>query len=145
MTNLTFPFQFDPPLRVLARLFGVTPRTAWVSVNDETLEVQFGRWRLRTPLDNVSNASVTGPYHWWKIAGPPHLSLVDKGVTFGTSRSQGLCIAFVEPVAAMSSSGRLLHPAATVTVEDPQRLLHSLAAAREESGPLRPMRQTDAR
>lgn len=75
---------------------------------------------MATPLDNVVGAEVTGPYRLVKVAGPPHLSLRDRGITFATNRARGTCIRFREPV------GLLRHPAATVTVAAPDALAEAL-------------------
>jgi hypothetical protein len=115
-------FAFDASYRVPGLLFGVTPATARVEVDAGELRVRFGPWRLRTPLDNVGDCQVTDGYSWLKTAGPAHLSLADRGVTFATSHGPGLCVAFHEPVAAIDWVGRIRHPAATLTVEDPDRL-----------------------
>ena len=121
----TYSFRFDPAYRVAALPFGVMPATTSVVVDDSRLEVRFGPWRLRTPLTNIAGTEVTGPYSFVKTAGPAHLSFTDRGVTFATNGARGLCIRFREPVRALDPTGRLLHPGATVTVED----VDGLAAA----------------
>ena len=99
----------------MSRAFGVTGDSGYVSIEGDQLEIRFGPWHLVTPLDNVVGASVTGPFHWWKVIGPPHLSLKDRGVTFATSAKDGVCIQFREPVKAIDPAGVVRHPAATVT------------------------------
>ena len=83
------------------------------------LVIRYGPWSLRTELANVAGTAATGPYDLIKIAGPPHLSFADGGISFATRRSGGLCIRFHDPVPAILPLHlRLLtHPAATVTVE----------------------------
>lgn len=120
----------DQPFATVSRAFGVTDETAYVDVDGERLEIRFGPWRLTTPLANVTGASVTGPFHWWKVIGPPHLSLKDRGITFATSAQRGVCIQFREPVAAIDPRGVIRHPAATVTVEDPDTLVRVLTDAK---------------
>lgn len=120
------PFLFEPLLLPLAAAVGATPWTTWVEVGVDDLEVRFGPWSLRTPLDNVAGATVTGPYRFLKVAGPPHLSFTDRGVTFATNRQQGTCIRFHEPVPGIAPRGLLRHPAATVTVADPRALARHL-------------------
>jgi hypothetical protein len=71
---------------------------------------------------------VTGPYKLWRVAGGPHLSLKDRGVTFATNRRSGACIRFAEPVTGLLPWGLLRHPAATVTVGNPQDLVRRLTA-----------------
>lgn len=123
-------FAFDPTYRLPALFFGVTPRTASVEVGQQELIVRYGPWRLRTPLDNVAECQVTDGYSFVKTAGPPHLSFADKGVSFTTSGGPGLCVSFHEPVPAIDFVGRIRHPAATLTVEDPAALRAELESAR---------------
>jgi len=122
------PLLFEPLLLPFALAVGATPWTTWVDVDETTLHIRFGPWSLETPLDNVIGASVTGPYRLHRVAGPPHLSFSDGGITFATNRWQGTCIRFQEPVAALLPSGLLRHPAATVTVADPTALAQALDA-----------------
>jgi hypothetical protein len=84
---------------------------------------------LRTPIANVAGTEVTGPYRWWKVAGPAHLSLADGGVTFATTTRAGLCIRFHEPVPAAVPKELLRHSSATVTVADPAALAAALAGS----------------
>jgi hypothetical protein len=128
VTTTQFEFDFSGRVKPAAALFGVTPQRSIVRVTDEHLRIRFGPWRLVTPLDNVLDATVTGPYSWWKVAGPPHLSLADRGITFATTTSGGVCITFAEPVAMRPSYARIRHPAATVTVVDGERLVELLGA-----------------
>jgi hypothetical protein len=118
-----FPFAFEPRLRPFSALFGVTPRTAWVLVDDEDLTVRFGPWRLATPRRNLAEGQVTGPYQVAKVAGPAHLSFADRGVTFATTTRRGVCFRLREPVPAIAPFGVLRHPGVTVTVAEPERLL----------------------
>jgi hypothetical protein len=113
-----YPFRFDPRYRLAAMAFGVTPSSARVSVGDDRLEVRFGPWRLESPLANITSVQTTGPYRFFKTAGPAHLSLVDRGITFATNGNRGVCIAFREPVPGIEPTGRLRHPGVTVTVAD---------------------------
>lgn len=122
-----FPFEFDARFVPLALPFGVMPATAYVEVDDDELRVRFGPWSLRTTLDNVAEVTPTGPYRWWKVAGPPRLSLADRGVTFATTAAGGLCIRFREPVPAALPRSLVRHPSATVTVATPAALADALS------------------
>lgn len=122
-----FPFEFDARLVPLALPFGVTPSSAYVDVDDTDLHIHFGLWSLRTPLANVAEVTPTGPYRWWKVAGPPHLSLADRGITFATTAAGGLCIRFHEAVPAVLPTSVLRHPAATVTVASPTALAEAIS------------------
>lgn len=118
-----YPFAFDPAYRAAGLPFGVMPRTAYVEVDDHALRVRFGFWRLETPRDNIKEASLSGGYSFVKTAGPAHLSLSDKGVTFATNGRAGVCLSLKQPVKALDPSGRLTHPGFTVTVADTASLL----------------------
>ena len=117
-----FEFAFSRPLSWPLALLGVTPWTAHVDVTGDELAVRFGPWSLVTPLSNVEGAEVTGPYLPFKVLGP-HISLADRGVTFGTTWRRGVCVRFREPVPAALPGGLLPHPAVTVTVADADRLV----------------------
>lgn len=121
-----FAFRFAPSYRPAAAAFGVTPGTAQVSVTPQELRVRFGPWHLRTPRSNIASVQQTGGFTWPKTAGPAHLSLVDRGITFATNGDRGLCVQFHEPVPAMEPTGRLRHPGMTVTVQDPEALAEAL-------------------
>lgn len=123
-----FAFAFEGRYRLPALLFGITPATARVVVTSDELLVRFGPWRLRTSLSNVADTAVSTGYAWVRTAGPAHLSLSDRGVTFATSSQRGLCISFLEPVGAIEPTGVLRHPAATVTVADTEALAAALAS-----------------
>src|SRR3954463_3425399 len=124
----TFSFRFDPAYRAAALPFGVMPATASVAVDDGTLTVRFGLWRLRTPLANVTGTEGTGAYSFVKTARPAPLSFRHPGVTVATKGERGLCIRFREPVRALDPTGRLRHPGATVTVDDNAGLAAELAS-----------------
>jgi hypothetical protein len=121
-----FAFAFEPRMVPFAAAAGVAPRTSGVDVDGDRVTIRFGFWSLTTERSNVAGATITGPYRWWKVAGPPHLSLVDRGVTFATATGRGVCIRFHEPVRGIDPVGLLRHPAATVTVDDPEGLVSLL-------------------
>lgn len=121
-----FPFRFDPVFRPALALLGVRPATAWVTVSDRELLIRYGPWQLRTARDNVTGVEVSGPYRWWRAIGP-HVSLADRGVSFGSTAAGGVCLRFGVPVPALAPGGWLRHPAATVTVTDPPALARLFA------------------
>ncbi|WCO68242.1 hypothetical protein PO878_05815 [Iamia majanohamensis] len=123
------PFRFDYPLAAAGAPFGVLPRTTDVVVGETALTVRFGPWRLETDLANISGVEVTGPYQALKVAGPPHLSFTDRGVTFATTTQGGICVHFHRPVPAIDPLGLLRHPGATITVADPDDAAAELEAA----------------
>ncbi|MET0821356.1 MAG: hypothetical protein ABWY58_10350 [Aeromicrobium sp.] len=124
--TVRFDFDWQPGYRRAARLFGVTPRRAWVEVDDVQLTVRFGWWTLSSTLDNVVGTDVTGPYAFVKTAGPPHLSLSDRGITFATNGERGLCVSFRDPVPGIDPTRRIRHPGATLTVVDVEGLAQAL-------------------
>jgi hypothetical protein len=123
-----FEFGFEPRYRRPARLFGITPRTSWIDVGDGTLFARFGRWRVRTPLDNIANVSITGPYAFVKTAGPARLGVTDRGLTFATNSQRGVCLEFREPVSGIDPWGLLRHPNLTLTAADCSALAAALRA-----------------
>lgn len=116
-----FAFRFDPAFRRPLALLGIRPATAGVKLDPDELVVRFGPWLLRTARRNLTGAELGGPYRWWRAIGP-HLSLVDGGVTFGSSLAAGVCLRFATPVPALAPGPWPRHPAVTVTVTDPEAL-----------------------
>src|SRR3954452_21882288 len=121
-----FDFSFDPRFVPYLLALGVTPRTAFVVLTaHDRLLARFGPWRALTPLANVREVCVTGPYQWFKAIGP-RLSMADRGATFGTTPAGGGWMLFHEPVAAVDPFGLLKHPGLTVTVAAPAALADTL-------------------
>ncbi len=118
-----YPFDFDAAYRVAALPFGVTPRTAYVEVEDDALKVRFGLWRLETTRSNITEANLSGDYAFIKTAGPPHLSFSDKGVTFATNGRVGVCLQLHTPVPGIDPTKRILHPGVTLTLADSNEFL----------------------
>lgn len=127
-TTTRYLFSFAPAYRVPALLFGITPATAWVELGPSELTVRFGPWRLASALSNVRSVSQSGGYRFLKTAGPAHLSLADRGVTFATNGAAGVCVEFHRPVAGIDPTRRILHPGATMTVGDPAAFADELRA-----------------
>lgn len=120
-----FRFRFDPRFRLPLAVLGVTPSTSLVTVGGGVLTVRYGPWRVETPLANVTDAKVTGPYKAYRAVGV-RLSGEDSGLTFGTNPAQGVCIAFRERVPGFDPFGVLLHEGLTVTVDDCEGLVAAL-------------------
>jgi hypothetical protein len=118
MAPVRFEFAFAPSYLRLSRVFLITPERAWVDVDDETFEARFGLYRVRTPRSNVAGAEVTGPYAFWKTAGPARYAITDRGLTFATNGDRGVLIRFKDPVRGLDPLGALRHPELTVTVAD---------------------------
>ena len=49
-----------------------------------------------------------------RTAGPPHLSLSDRGVSITTNGDRALCLSFHEPVPAIDPTATIAHPGATI-------------------------------
>jgi len=98
------------------------------------LFIRYGPWSLRTPLSNISGAELTGPYNLVKVAGPPHVSLADRGLSFATATDRGLCISFERAVAAVEPLGLLRHPAVTVTITELEHLHRLISLDRGSPG-----------
>jgi len=122
-----FTFRFDPSYRRLARLFGVTPERAWVDLKDEELEARYGPWCVRTLTTNIVAVEVTGPYAFFKTAGPVRLAISDRGLTFASNGDRGACLSFHSPVAGIDPFGVIRHPTLTITVLDVDGLVEALA------------------
>jgi hypothetical protein len=125
-----FEFRFDPAYRLAARPFGITPERAWVQLDDEHLVANYGPWRLRTELDNIREAAITGPYRYYRTAGPARLGITDGGLTFASNGGQGVLLSFRKRVPAIDPLKLIRHPELTVTVADVNGLVTALRAAR---------------
>ena len=115
-----FELAFDPKYRLPLAALGVLPSTAHVTVSAERLVACFGPWSVRTAPANVREVCLTGPYRGYRAIGP-RMSMVDRGLTFGSTVSGGVCLLFSEPVAGLDPFGRLRHPGLTVTVAERDR------------------------
>lgn len=119
-----FPYDLDWRYQLVWRPLGVTERDG-VTVGDEVFVATFGRVRIETARSNIADCCITGPYRPWKAVGM-RLSLVDSGITFGTTSRRGVCVLFHEPVRGII--GTSPHAGLTVTVADPEGLVECLSA-----------------
>ena len=120
-----FEFDFEPQFRPLLALLGVTPGTAHVTLTSDRLVARFGPWTCETPIANVREMCRTGPYQWYKVIGP-RASFADRGLTFGTTTSGGVCVLLHEPVPGLAPTGPLRHPGITLTLADRERFVSAL-------------------
>lgn len=121
-----FDFAFASSYALAARPFGITPRSSTVEVGPSWLFVRYGPWRLLTPRSNIASAELTGGFSFVKTAGPPHLSMSDRGISFTTNGDRALCLSFHEPVPAIDPTATITHPGATLSVADPAGLAAAL-------------------
>jgi hypothetical protein len=124
-----FAFRFSTPYRIAGLPFGVVPSRCEVVVGDSGLLARFGVWHANTPLDNIVEVSITGPYAFPKTAGPAHLSLSDRGLTFATNGNRGVCVVLRDRITGIDPFGVIRHPNLTVTVEDCDGLAAALRAS----------------
>jgi hypothetical protein len=130
MAAVHFPFRFDGSTGAFARLVTRSCREpSGVTIDGDRLTARYGRWLVTTTVDNVSGCEITGPYRWWKVLGPPHLSLADGGLTFAGTTQEGVCIRFAESVRGLLPTARVTHPGLTVTVDDAGALVRALQTA----------------
>ncbi len=123
---MRFDFDFDPAYSRVQRLLGINPKTAWVEVDGDDLRARFGPWRISTAVINVAGTEITGPYAYWKTAGPARLAITDRGLTFATNGRRGLRIDFHESVRGLDPLGLIRHHELTVTVADVEGLSAAL-------------------
>ncbi|MGZ8749066.1 MAG: hypothetical protein ACXWZ2_19240 [Mycobacterium sp.] len=126
MSDRRFEFRFTPPYRVAGLPFGVRPSTCEVRVGDGRLAARFGLWHVQTALANIADVSLTGPYTFVKTAGPAHLSLADKGLTFATNGDRGVCLNMRQAIPGIDPFGVLRHPNLTLTVADCDGLMDAV-------------------
>ena len=123
-----FDFRFAHAYRLAARPFGITPERAWVRIDEEHLLANYGPWRLRTTLANISRVAITGPYRFYRTAGPARLGITDRGLTFASNGEQGVLLSFRQGVPAIDPLRLVRHPELTVTVADVHGLVSALRA-----------------
>jgi hypothetical protein len=125
-----FPYRLDYRFTPLWLSTGVLPGRDGVDLTkDGTFRATFGLLKLETPLSNIDDLHITGPYRWWTAVGP-RLSAADDGLTFGTNYERGVCIHFRERVHRVI--GLRDHSALTVTVADPDGLVAAIEAAQQD-------------
>lgn len=113
-----FDFWFTPAYRVAGLCFGIVPSRTEAVLESTSLSVRFGPWRVRTSVDNIEEVAITGPYAFLKTAGPAHLGLTDRGLTFATNGERGVRLSFHDTIKGIEPTGRLRHPELTLTVSD---------------------------
>lgn len=123
-----FAYRFASKAAPVVRVLGVKPNRDGVRIANGRLRASFGFLNADTAIENVSTATVTGPYEWFKVLGP-RLSMSDHGLTFGTTTDGGVCLEFVEPIRRVI--GPWDHPTLTLTVDDPEGLIEAIGNAKQ--------------
>jgi hypothetical protein len=128
MISRRFAYAIDKRYWPLLLPFGLRASSDGVTLTDDgSLLATFGFVKIRTPLDNVTDAHITRDYRWWTAFGV-RTSMADDGLSFGTNNRAGVCIHFAEKVPSpLRRSG---HSALTVTVAELDGLTSALQPER---------------
>lgn len=119
MTTKFFPYRLDKRWSALFLLLGVTDKDGVKITPKGELIATFGRFKVKTTLNNVDHTLITGPHRWYTAVGL-RLSFTDDGITFGTNHRNGLSIAFVHKIPKVI--GFWKHSTLWVSVADPEGL-----------------------
>ncbi len=119
MKAMYFPYRLDKRWNALFFALSVDDKDGVTITGKGELIATFGRFKVKTTLDNIDHTLVTGPHRWYTAVGL-RLSLADDGLTFGTNHRKGLSIAFVEKIPKVI--GFRKHSTLWVSVADPEGL-----------------------
>jgi hypothetical protein len=119
-----FPIRIGRRSRPLLLLFGVRGSNAYVDLGRD-VDVQFGFFRLTTPVANVAQWRIEGPWSWITAIGVRN-GIRQGDVAFDGTHTGGVRMDVREPV----RFGPLRRTAIYVTVED----LEGFAAALSSFG-----------
>lgn len=125
MPSTSFPIRVGRRSRGLLRLFGVKADIPPVVRLDGDLEVEFGRFRFRTPVANIVSWRIEGPWQWITAIGVRR-SVRHGDVSFAGSPRGGVRVDFRDRV----RWGILRVPAVYLGAED----LEGLAAELQRRG-----------
>ena len=124
MKTQHFPYLRDTRWSALFLALGVRSADGVTVSAKGDLIATYGRFKVKTTLDNVDHTEITGPHRWYTAVGL-RLSLSDDGITFGTNHHKGLSIAFVKMVPRVI--GFRKHSTLWVSVADPEGLAQAIA------------------
>src|SRR5665648_1011969 len=65
-----YEFEFAPQFRRFLLGFGVRPERTGVTLDGGWVIARFGPWVVETPVTNIKEVTVTGPYRWWRVFVP---------------------------------------------------------------------------
>ena len=123
MATKHFPYKLDNRWRALFMVLGVTKKDG-VSITDKgELIATFGRYQVKTTVQNIDHTEITGPHRWYTAVGL-RLSFADDGVTFGTNHKKGLSIVFEKRIPKVI--GFKNHTMLWVSVADPEGLAKAI-------------------
>ena len=91
-----FPIRIGPRSRLVVRLFGATPETAYAEVGED-LAIRFGWFRFRTSISNIARYRIEGPFTWIKAIGV-RMSVRHHDLSFCGSAHGGVRMDLKEPV-----------------------------------------------
>ena len=117
-----FPIRIGRRSRPLLRLFGVRGNNAFVDLADDVV-VQFGFFRVTTPLANLTGWRIEGPWAWIKAIGVRN-GIRHGDIAFDGTHTGGVRMDLREPIRV----GPLRRTAIYVTVEDLEGFAAALAS-----------------
>jgi hypothetical protein len=118
-----FPYKFDKRWAPLFLALGIKSDDGVTVYPNGDMIATYGRFKVKTTLDNIASSEITGPHRWYTAVGL-RLSMTDDGVTFGTNHHTGLSIAFVKKVPRVIGFRR--HSLLWVSVVDPEGLAKAI-------------------
>ena len=119
-----FPIRIGPRSRPILVFFGVRERNAYVDLTQDEVDVHFGFYRLRAPLDNIAKWRIEGPWSWITAIGVRR-GIRNGDISFDGNHKGGVRLDFKVPV----KWGFLHPPRLYVTVEDLEGFGAALGAA----------------
>ena len=124
MDAARFPIRIGRRSRLVVRLFGATPSTAYAEIGDDLL-IRFGWFTFRTTLANVDRYRVEGPFTWIKAIGV-RMSVRHRDVSFCGSAHGAVRMDLKQPV----RWGPFRLPAVWAGVDDLEAFAADLARRR---------------
>lgn len=118
-----FPIRVEPRYRWPLRLFGVREGNAWVDLAGDHVDARFGRFRVVTPISNVTRWRIEGPWLALTAIGV-RLGIRHRDLTFAGTNRGGVRIDFRERI----TMGPIRLTALYVTVDDLEGFASALAA-----------------
>jgi hypothetical protein len=121
-----FAYRLGRRSRPVLRLFGIAGADdAWVDLDDDSLSARFGWASATTPVTNIKQWRIEGPWRWITAIGFRR-SIRHSDITFGGSHDGGVRIDFRDPIRVRP--GPFKAPALYLTVEDLEGLAKALTA-----------------